>query len=214
MKKVAISIHAVENFIPEIIKDAEGYDYIHVDVMDGKFVNNTNNNLNVFRLLKETYNAPIIAHLMVINPIDYVNKIINNIDIFLFHFEIEEDKDRIIKKVRENNKKVGFAINPETKISEIIQYLEKIDIILIMSVNPGWSGQKFIQNTINKVNKLAKYKNKYNFLIDVDGGINLTNAKLLKNTDILTSSSTILKAKDPNKVIKLFKESIYNDQKK
>ena len=80
-----------------------------------------------------------------------------------------------------------------------------------MSVNPGWSGQTFIPNTIIKVNELAEYKKKYNFLIDVDGGVNLTNAKLLKNTDILTSSSTILKAKNPNRVIELLKESDKNE---
>jgi ribulose-phosphate 3-epimerase len=106
-----------------------------------------------------------------------------------------------------NNKKVGIAINPDTKISEIVPYLSKIDLILIMGVNPGWSGQKYISGTEQKVNKLVEYKKKFNFLIDVDGGVNLTNAKLLKNTDILTSSSTILKAEDPNKIIKKLKAS-------
>ncbi|NVM34394.1 MAG: ribulose-phosphate 3-epimerase [Candidatus Lokiarchaeota archaeon] len=211
MKKVAVSIHATENFTTDILKGLESYDYIHVDVMDGKFVNNTNNNLNVFKALKKIYKTPIIAHLMVINPFDYIKKIIKFIDIFLFHFETNNDKANIIKEIRNENKKVGFAINPETHISEIISYLEKIDLVLIMSVNPGWSGQKFIPETVNKVNQLAEYKKNYNFLIDVDGGINLTNAKLLKKTDILSSSSTILHAKNPNKIIKLFKESDSND---
>ena len=211
MKQVAVSIHATKNFTVDILKGLEGFDYIHVDVMDGKFVNNTNNNLSVFKTLKETYEIPIIAHLMVINPFDYIKKIVNFIDIFLFHFEINGDKANIIDEVKKKNKKVGFAINPETCISEIIPYLEKIDLVLIMSVNPGWSGQKFIPNTIKKVNRLAKYKKKYNFMIDVDGGINPTNAKLLKNTDILSSASTILQAKDPNKIIELLKESDKNN---
>ncbi len=211
MKHVAVSIHAIENFTADILKGLEGFDYIHVDVMDGKFVNNTNNNLSVFKTLKETYEIPIIAHLMVINPFDYIKKIVNFIDFFLFHFETNSDKTKIIEEVRKENKKVGFAINPETCISEIIPYLEKIDLVLIMSVNPGWSGQKFIPNTIIKVNRLAKYKKKYNFMIDVDGGINPKNAKLLKNTDILSSASTILQAKDPNKIIELLKESDENN---
>ena len=211
MKKIAVSIHATDNFTADILKDLEGLDYVHVDVMDGKFVNNTNNNLNVFKILKEAYDIPIIAHLMVINPFEYIKKIVNCIDIFLFHFEVDNDKTKIIKEVKNKHKKVGFAINPETKISEIIPYLEKIDLVLIMSVNPGWSGQKFIPNTINKVNSLAEYKKKYDFLIDVDGGINPTNAKLLNNTDILSSSSSILHAKNPNKIIKLLKESDSND---
>ena len=158
MKQVAVSIHATENFTADILKGLEGFDYIHVDVMDGKFVNNTNNNLSVFKTLKETYEIPIIAHLMVINPFDYIKKIVNFIDIFIFHFEINSDKVNIIEEVRKENKRVGFAINPETHISEIIPFLEKIDLVLIMSVNPGWSGQKFIPNTIIKVNTFAKYK--------------------------------------------------------
>ena len=208
MKKVAVSVHATENFSINILSGLKNFDYIHVDVMDGKFVNNTHNNLNVFRILKEIYDIPIIAHLMVTNPFNYVNKIINDIDLFLFHFEIKDDKNKLIEKVRANNKKVGLAINPETEISEIISFLNKIDLVLVMSVNPGWSGQKFIQNTLKKIDKLAEYKKKYNFLIDVDGGINLTNAKQLRYADILTSSSTILKAKDPNKIIKFLHESI------
>ncbi len=211
MKKIAVSIHAIENFTVDILKGLEGFDYIHVDFMDGIFVNNKNKNLDVFQKIKETYNIPIIAHLMVINPFDYIKKIINYIDIFLFHFEIDNNKDVIIKEIRNYNKKVGLAINPETNISEIIPYLNKIDLILVMSVKPGWSGQKFLMSSIERVNKLAQYKNKYDFIIDIDGGINLTNAKLLKNTDILTSSSTILKAKDPNKIIKLLRFSDENE---
>ncbi|MFX0141795.1 MAG: ribulose-phosphate 3-epimerase, partial [Candidatus Hodarchaeota archaeon] len=119
--------------------------------------------------------------------------------------------DRIIEHIRKTNKKIGIAINPSTDLSEIIPYLGKIDLVLIMSVNPGWSGQKFIPNTIKKINELAAHKKKYNFIIDVDGGINLTNAKLLKNTDIITSSSTILKAENPNRIIQLLKESDKNE---
>ena len=211
MKYIAVSVHALEDFSVDILKGLEDFDYIHVDVMDGKFVNNKNNNLNVFRALKETYKTPIIAHLMVINPLDYIKKIINFIDIFLFHFEINSNKTEIIEEIRNKNKKVGLVINPDTAISDIVPYLEKIDLVLIMGVNPGWSGQNFIPKTIKKIDKLAEYKKKHNFMIDVDGGINPSNAKLLKNTDILTSSSAILKAKNPNKIIKLLKESDENN---
>ncbi|MFX1477529.1 MAG: ribulose-phosphate 3-epimerase [Promethearchaeota archaeon] len=210
MKKVAVSIHATENFKVDILKGLEGYDYIHVDVMDGKFVNNMNNNLNVFKNLKETYEIPIIAHLMVINPFDYIKKIFKFIDIFLFHFEVDSDKLNIIEEVINKGRKVGIAINPETDVSEIKPYLEKLDLVLVMSVNPGWSNQRFIPRTIKKVDRLAKYKKKYNFLIDVDGGINPTNAKLLKNADILSSASSILQSTDPDKVIELLKESDEN----
>ncbi|MFW9970651.1 MAG: ribulose-phosphate 3-epimerase [Candidatus Odinarchaeota archaeon] len=211
MIKVAVSVHAKDDFSVDILKGLEGFDYIHVDIMDGVFVNNENKNLDVFPKIKEAYNFPIIAHLMVIDPFNYIKEIIKFIDIFLFHVETDNKKIKIIQEVRNYDKKVGLAINPNTNIEEIIPYLKKIDVVLIMSVNPGWSGQKFLSSTEEKLNKLAKYKNKYNFLIDIDGGINLINAKLLNNTDILTSSSSILNSKHPNRIIKLLKFSDENE---
>ena len=207
MKKVAVSIHAIDDFDPNIIRNLKGLDFIHVDVMDGKFVNNTNNNLDVFRLLKDKYDIPIIAHLMVNNPKVYIDKIIEFIDYFIFHFESEGDKEDLIKRVHNYNKSVGIAINPDTEVLKIIPFLNSIDIILVMSVNPGWSGQKFIPKMIDKVNNLAKYKKKYNFEIDIDGGVNLVHAKVLINADILSSASAILKSVDPNFVIQQLKKS-------
>ena len=207
MKKVGVAIHAVDNFNPEIIKGLNDIDYIHVDVMDGKFVNNINLNLEAFRILKECTDIPVVAHLMVLNPFDYIEQIIDVIDIFLFHFEANGDKLDIIKKIKKNHKSVGIVLNPDTKISEILPYLDLIDIILVMSVHPGRSGQKFIPEVINKVNELADYKKEFNFEIAVDGGINCENAKFLENADILCSSSTILKAEDPNSVIQSLKKS-------
>ena len=212
MKKVAVSIHAIENFTLQIIKGLKGLDYIHVDVMDGKFVDNINLNLSVFKAIKENYDVPIIAHLMVVNPFHYIDKIIEFIDVFLFHFEIDGNKKVIINEVKGKNKKVGIAINPDTEISEILPYLNEIDIVLVMSVYPGWSGQKFIPETIEKINRLAEYKKDYDFEIDVDGGVNLENSKKLINTDILSSATTILKAKNPNLVIQTLKYSDQHEQ--
>jgi len=206
MKEVAVAIHAKEDFDPHIINDLENLDYIHVDVMDGKFVNNFNLNLSVFKILNFFFEYPIVAHLMVSNPIDYVKKIINFIDVILFHYESEGNIEEIINKVKDYNKKVGIVINPNTEISNIISYLNKIDYVLVMAVNPGWSGQKFIPATIDKVNKIAQYKKKFKFEIIVDGGINLDNAIKLLNADILSSSSTILNAKDPNYIIEALKK--------
>ncbi|MFX1388596.1 MAG: ribulose-phosphate 3-epimerase [Promethearchaeota archaeon] len=210
MKKVAVSIHATDNFNTKIIEKLEGFDYFHIDVMDGRFVDNKTDNLNVVHNIRNNYNTPIIAHLMVINPIEYFKKIYKFIDIFLFHFEINYDIDEILREVKRYNVKVGLAINPETPISKIVPFLSKIDLVLVMSVNPGWSGQEFLPCSIKKVNELSKLKENNNFLIDVDGGINLQIASLLSNTDILTSSSTILKAEDPNRIIKLLRESDRN----
>jgi ribulose-phosphate 3-epimerase len=207
MKKVAISVHAKDNFDPQILKGLKDFDYIHVDVMDGKFVEPVNINLGIFRILKELYDVPIIAHLMVSNTQEIFNDIIDYIDYFIFHLEINEDKNSIIKKVKDKNKKVGIALNPNTKISELMPYLGEIDLALIMSVNPGWSGQKFISRSFRRVDKLAKYKKTHDFVIDIDGGINIENAGKLRATDILTSASTILNANNPNDIIQILKNS-------
>ncbi len=207
MKKVAVSIHATENFKLDIIKNLRDLDFIHVDVMDGKFVKTTNLNLGIFKILRKNFDIPILAHLMVLNPLIYIDKIINYIDVFVFHYESDADKNKVINLIKENNKKIGIAINPTTKLLEIVPFLNKVDMILVMSVNPGLSGQKFISESIKKVNSLAELKKDYKFEIDIDGGINLENAKELINTDILSSASSILKANDPNYVIHALKNS-------
>ena len=208
MKKVAVSLHAEEEFDPDIIKGLKGLDYLHVDVMDGKFVQNKQNNLEVFKILKKSSDLPIIGHFMVINPLTYIDKIIEYTDIFVFHYESEGIIENIINKINILNKKVGIAINPETSITKLINYLHKIDVVLIMAVNPGYSGQEFISTTPNKTNRLLGYRdqNNLNFDIDVDGGVGPDNAKLIK-ADILTSASVILKADDPNLIIQLLKRS-------
>lgn len=206
MKKVAVSVHATDDFNSDFVKELKGLDYIHIDVSDGKFTSFQNQNLQIFRILREKYDLPIIAHMMVINPSEFIEQIIEYVDIFTFHKEIEEDIEEIIRNVKKKNKKVGIAINPDTDIKEILPYLGLIDLVLVMSVNPGGSGQKFIPATVEKVDHLNEYKMKYEFLIDIDGGINLKNAKKL-NVDIISSTSTILNAKNPNKVIESLKYS-------
>ena len=206
MKKVAVAVHAKENFDLHILTNLTNLDYVHVDVMDGKFVNNINQNLSVFKILKENFEIPIVAHLMVLNPLDFIEKIIRFVDVILFHYESEDNIRDIIEKVKNHNKKAGIVINPETDVSIIAPYLDKIEYILVMAVNPGWSGQEFLPSTIEKINKLAQYKKKFKFEIIVDGGINLENAKKLLNADILSSSSTILNANDPNNMIEELKK--------
>jgi ribulose-phosphate 3-epimerase len=206
MKKVAVAIHATKEFDINSILDLKNLDFIHVDVMDGIFVKNTMLNLDIFQTLKKYFTIPIIAHLMVKNPIDYIDKIIDNVDAVFFHFEADGDILFTLKSIGKHHKKKGIVINPSTSVSKIIPLLSEVDFVLIMGVDPGWSGQNFLPETIEKVNQLAQYKEKYKFEIDVDGGVNLKNARELKNADILSSSSTILKASDPNEAINLLKE--------
>ncbi|MFX1356566.1 MAG: ribulose-phosphate 3-epimerase [Promethearchaeota archaeon] len=205
MKKVAISIHATNDFSIEPLKNLKNFDYFHVDVMDGKFVENKCLNLNVFKEIKANFNIPIIVHLMVSDPLKYIDEIIDYIDVFLFHFEIERGIIQIINRVKSSGKLVGIVLNPKTIIAQIEYLLPKLDVVLILGVEPGFSGQKFISETLQKIYQLSKLKKKYPFIIDVDGGVNLETIKKMKKVDILTSSSAILKAKDPNSVIQKFK---------
>ncbi len=206
MKKIAVAVHANLKFNLKTLEGLRGLDYLHVDVSDGQFTPVRNLDLDVFRIIKERYDIPIIAHMMVINPENYIDDIIEHLEIFTFHYEINGDKLEIINEIKRRSKLVGMALNPDTKITNIIPYLNLIDLVLVMSVYPGESGQKFIPASIEKVKNLASCKNKYNFLIDIDGGINIENATGL-NVDILSSTSTILNAKDPNLVIELLKHS-------
>ena len=208
MKKVAVSIHAIKDFNPDIIKGLEGLDYIHIDVMDGKFVEIVKNNLDIFKILKESSDIPIIAHLMVKNPLSYIKEINEFIDVFIFHSKSVSNIDFVINEIKKYKKQVGIALNPETKLKRILTYLNKIDILLIMSVNPGKLGQDFIWEMIDKVNLVYayRYQNNLDFLIDIDGGINPENAKLI-HADILTSASAILNAKDRNSIVQLLRNS-------
>ena len=204
--KVAVSIHASDDFTIDILKNLKGLDFIHIDIMDGKFVPNLKLNLEIFKKIISEFNLPIEAHLMVENPLEYIDKIIDYIDVFLFHIEIKENIQEIIMKVKSYNKKVGLVINPDTEIHKLEKYLPIIDTILILGVSPGFSGQKFIETTVDRLRKLAKFKKKYPIEIRVDGGVNLETSKKLPNADILISASAILNAINPNKVIKELKK--------
>jgi len=213
MKKIAVSIHATDDFDPNILYGLEDYDYVHIDVMDGKFVETKRKNLACFKKVKENTDKPIIGHLMVDKPSEYFNRIIDYVDYYVFHYESEGSKDDLIQKIKKANKSAGIALNPETPLTKIIPYLNKIDLVLVMSVNPGWSGQTFIWECLDKVNLLIAYRAymKHQFLIDIDGGITLENAGYI-HSDIISSASTILKADNPNEVIQKLKNLDYNEE--
>ena len=204
--KVAVSIHASEEFTTEILKPLKSLDLIHLDVMDGKFVPNLKLNIDVLKSIKEEFDLPVEVHLMVEDPLNYIDKVVEYIDIFLFHIEIDENIPDIINKVKSYNKKIGLVINPDTEISHLEQFLPKIDVVLVMGVHPGFSGQKFLESTAIRVKEISKYKEKYPIEISVDGGVNLNTSKKLSQADILISASAILNAKDPNYVIRELKK--------
>lgn len=174
-------------------------DYIHFDVMDGKFVSNKNITVSELPKLIDNVKKKIDIHFMVSNPDKYIEKICYyNIEYITIHYEIKNLED-YIDKIKNYGFKVGIAIKPETDIEEIYYLLDKINLVLIMSVEPGKSGQKFI-DVSDKINKLKQeiINRKLNVKISVDGGINEEVLTYVKEADILVSSSFILSDLDKN----------------
>ena len=182
-------------------------DYIHLDIMDGRFVPNTFISKEELPKVISKCNKNIDVHLMVYNPKEYIEILKNyNISYITIHYEIENCID-YIKMIKENNIKVGISIKPMTKVNEIVALLPFVDLVLVMSVNPGFSGQKFIKKTKDKVNRLKKEITRkcLNTKISVDGGINKDVLKYVKNADILVSATYLLNNKDNINILKNYK---------
>ena len=175
--------------------------YIHIDVMDNKFVPNYQFPIEEINKLIPLSTKKIDIHLMVKDPLTYINKINNsNIEYITIHYEINDNIDNILQAIKNKGYKVGLAIKPKTKIDEVKEYLNKIDMLLIMSVEPGYGGQSFIPNTINKINEL-KQLNK-DLTVEVDGGINDKTIKQIYDiSDIAVVGSYIINQIDYNKAI-------------
>tara|TARA_Y100000590_G_scaffold46999_1_gene49791 strand:- start:7339 stop:7998 length:660 start_codon:yes stop_codon:yes gene_type:complete len=187
------------------IQDLEhaGADMIHIDVMDGHFVPNITIGPEVIKKLRKHTSLPFDVHLM-ISP---VNNFIENFaeagaNIITIHPEATNDLQSSIAKIKSLKKKAGVSLNPETPVEKVMSVLKLIDLVLVMSVNPGFGGQKFMNETLAKVKILRKEidKEKLKTLIEIDGGINFENAKLAKNAgvDILVSGTTIFKENGGN----------------
>lgn len=169
--------------------------YIHIDVMDGKFVDDTQFKLNEINAVNRVSKRPMDVHLMVNDPISYIVKLKDmNISYITFHVEIRKNKDKIIKLIKDMGYKVGISIKPDTDIEILRSYLDDIDMILVMSVEPGRGGQKFIDGTLDRIKEIKKLikESKRDIKIEVDGGINGENIFKLNNVDIAVVGSYII----------------------
>ena len=174
-------------------------EYLHLDVMDGHFVNNLTFGYQLISCIRTKTNKVLDVHLMISNPTRYLEEYINaGSDIITIHLEIEEDINNIIDIIKSNNKKVGIAIKPDTDLELLTPYLDKIDLILVMSVNPGFGGKSFIESSTNRIKHLVKLReeNNYNYVINVDGGVNNSTRDKVEDADILVAGSYVFNSDD------------------
>ena len=204
MKKIQISPSILAADFSQLgneIKRLEegGADLIHVDVMDGHFVPNLTIGPPVIKALKKNCSIKFDVHLMISPVHKYIEAYSNaGADIITIHPEATEDLSASIAKIKDLGKKVGVSLNPKTKVNVIKNYLNQIDLVLIMSVNPGFGGQKFMPEVLDKIKELKNIQkeHKIDFDIEIDGGINFENSKIAieAGANILVSGTTIFKS--------------------
>lgn len=209
MVKIAPSILSADFAkLGEEIKDVEkgNADYIHVDVMDGHFVPNITIGPLIVEAIKPTTKLPLDVHLMIENPDQYIPAFVKaGASIITVHQEASVHLHRTIQLIKANNVKAGVVINPGTPAEMIRDVLGDVDLVLIMTVNPGFGGQSFIESTLKKIKQIATWReeNGYTFEIEVDGGVNVSTAKQCVDAgaDVLVAGSAVFNQEDRTKAI-------------
>ncbi|MBW2552921.1 MAG: ribulose-phosphate 3-epimerase [Deltaproteobacteria bacterium] len=218
MKKLAPSILSADfSRLGDEIKAVEeaGADYIHIDVMDGHFVPNITIGPLVVEAIKNVTKLPLDVHLMISNPDKYIKDFIKaGSSILSVHAETCPHLQRTINHIRELGIKPAVVLNPSTSLSTLEYILEEVDMVLLMTVNPGFGGQKFISSMIPKIKKLRKLIDEKHLSVEleVDGGINLDNiSKVVKaGADVIVAGSAVFKSKDCKETVRLMKKKILN----
>ncbi len=191
--------------------NASECDWLHVDVMDGIFVPNISFGQPIVKHIKKHAQKPLDVHLMIEDPGRYVQDFRNaGADILTIHYEACHHHDRVLHAIHDAGMKGGVVLNPSSPVCLLEDIVQLCDVVLLMSVNPGFGGQKFIENTYNKVRQLRELCNRKNpqCLIEVDGGVNLQNAPLLfeAGADVLVAGNAVFKSEDPQQTIHLMKQ--------
>lgn len=212
MAIVAPSILSADfNNLLEEVLSVSSAEFLHVDVMDGNFVPNISLGALVYKNLKGNVDMVFDVHLMISDPVKYAKDFVESgADYLTFHYEAVNDVLKTIEYYKSLGVKVGISIKPNTDVRVLDSYLEYLDLILIMSVEPGFGGQKFIDSALDKIKYLydKKKANGYTYLIEVDGGINEETSKLVVNAgcDVLVAGTYIFKSHNRKKLIKELKE--------
>ena len=188
--------------------DEAGAEYIHVDVMDGLFVPSISFGMPVIKSIRPVTRKVFDVHLMIEEPIRYVEEFASlGADIITVHVEACENVEATLNKIKELGVKVGITLNPATSVSDIVPYMPLVDMVLIMSVNPGFGGQKFIESSLDKLRETARLRDEMglHFDIEVDGGVNFDNIKSIceAGANIIVAGSTVFKGDASANVKKL-----------
>ena len=213
MAKIAPSILAADFArLGEDVKDIcdRGIDYLHIDVMDGVFVPNISFGADVMKSLDRIAGAPYDVHMMIIEPDRYLERFItDNTEFVTVHYEACDDVGKTIEHIHKAGAKAGVSIKPGTAPEVLDDYLKDIDLILVMSVEPGFGGQKFMDSSLPKIEYYRKKRDEmgYDYVIEVDGGIGSGNAHLVRDAgiDIIVAGSAVFKATDRSAEIKAIK---------
>ncbi|PCI93715.1 MAG: ribulose-phosphate 3-epimerase [Flavobacteriales bacterium] len=186
--------------------DKSNADWFHIDVMDGVFVPNISFGMPVIKAIKKFSNKPFDVHLMIVEPEKYINDFKSvGADILTVHYEACTHLHRTVQEIHNAGMKAGVALNPHTNINVLEDIIQDIDLVCLMSVNPGFGGQSFIENTYNKVSLLKEMITEKNTstLIEIDGGVTSANARKLIDcgADVLVAGSFVFKSEDPTETI-------------